>query len=51
MPLALRQKTKAAETFLGKKLRTPADKIVTQLVPLKYADALTLGRKERKMPC
>jgi general secretion pathway protein D len=37
-------KTKATETFLEKKLRTPEDKIVTQLVPLKYADAVTLGR-------
>lgn len=37
-------KTKATETFLGKKLRTPEDKIVTQLVPLKHADAVTLGR-------
>jgi general secretion pathway protein D len=37
-------KTKATETFLQKKLRTPEDKIVTQLVPLKYADAVTLGR-------
>ncbi len=37
-------KTKATETFLGKNVRTPEDKIVTQLVPLKHADALNLGR-------
>jgi general secretion pathway protein D len=37
-------KTKATETFLEKKLRTPEDKIVTQLVPLKHADAVNLGR-------
>jgi general secretion pathway protein D len=37
-------KTKATETFLQKKLRSPEDKIVTQLVPLKYAEAVTLGR-------
>ncbi|MCX5877730.1 MAG: type II secretion system protein GspD, partial [Deltaproteobacteria bacterium] len=37
-------KTKAIETFLEKKLRTPEDKIVTQLVPLKHADAVNLGR-------
>jgi general secretion pathway protein D len=37
-------KTKATETFLEKKLRTPEDKIVTQLVPLKHADAVTLAR-------
>jgi len=37
-------KTKATETFLGKKLLAPEDKIVTQLVPLKHADALNLGR-------
>jgi general secretion pathway protein D len=43
VPLAA-AKTKATETFLEKKLRTPEDKIVTQLVPLKYADAVILGR-------
>jgi general secretion pathway protein D len=37
-------KTKATETFLEKKLRTPEDKIVTQLVPIKHADAVNLGR-------
>ena len=37
-------KTKATETFLERKLRTPEDKIVTQLVPLKHAEALVLGR-------
>jgi len=37
-------KTKATETFLEKKLRTPEDKIVTQLVPLKHAEAVTLAR-------
>jgi len=37
-------KTKATETFLEKKLRTPEDKIVTQLVPLKHADSVTLAR-------
>jgi general secretion pathway protein D len=37
-------KTKATETFLERKLRTPEDKIVTQLVPLKHADAMTLAR-------
>jgi general secretion pathway protein D len=37
-------KTKAIETFLEKKLRTPEDKIVTQLVPLKHADAVNFGR-------
>lgn len=37
-------KTKATETFLEKKLRTPEDKIVTQLVPLKHADSLNLAR-------
>ena len=37
-------KTKATETFLEKKLRTPEDKIVTQLVPLKHADAVNLAR-------
>jgi general secretion pathway protein D len=37
-------KTKATETFLEKKLRSPEDKIVTQLVPLKHADAVMLAR-------
>jgi general secretion pathway protein D len=37
-------KTKATETFLEKKLRTPEDKIVTQLVPLKHAEAVNLAR-------
>jgi len=37
-------KTKATETFMGRKLSVPEDKIVTQLVPLKHADALNLGR-------
>ena len=37
-------KTKATETFLERKLRTPEDKIVTQLVPLKHAEAIILGR-------
>ena len=37
-------KTKAIETFLEKKLRTPEDKIVTQMVPLTHADALNLAR-------
>ena len=37
-------KTKAIETFLEKKLRTPEDKIVTQLVPLKHADSVNLAR-------
>ena len=37
-------KTKATETFLDKKSRTSEDKIVTQLVPLKHADVVTLGR-------
>ena len=37
-------KTKATETFLEKKIRSPEDKIVTQLVPLKYAEAVTLAR-------
>ncbi|MCU0595803.1 MAG: type II secretion system secretin GspD, partial [Desulfobacterota bacterium] len=37
-------KTKATETFLEKKLRTPEDKIVTQLVPLKHADVANLAR-------
>jgi len=37
-------KTKATETFLERKLRTPEDKIVTQLVPLKHADAANLAK-------
>ncbi len=37
-------KTKATETFLERKLRTPEDKIVTQLVPLKHADAANLTK-------
>ncbi len=37
-------KTKATETFLEKRLRAPEDKIVTQLVPLKHAEAVTLAR-------
>ncbi len=37
-------KTKATETFLEKRLRSPEDKIVTQLVPLKHAEAVTLAR-------
>ena len=37
-------KTKATETFLEKKLRSPEDKIVTQLVPLKHADSVNLAR-------
>ena len=37
-------KTKATETFMERKLRTPEDKIVTQLVPLKHADAANLTK-------
>jgi general secretion pathway protein D len=37
-------KTKATETFLDKKIRTSEDKIVTQLVPLKYAEAANLAK-------
>jgi len=37
-------KTKATETFLERKLRTPEDKVVTQLVPLKHADAANLAK-------
>ena len=37
-------KTKATETFLEKKLRTPEDKIVTQLLPLKHGEAVNLAR-------
>jgi len=37
-------KTKATETFLEKRLRAPEDKVVTQLVPLKHAEAVTLAR-------
>ncbi|MGE5840553.1 MAG: type II secretion system secretin GspD [Deltaproteobacteria bacterium] len=37
-------KTKATETFFERRLRSPEDKIVTQLVPLKHADAANLSR-------
>jgi general secretion pathway protein D len=37
-------KTKATETVLQRRLGPQEDKIITQLIPLKYADATFLGR-------
>lgn len=37
-------KGKGVETFFGKKTRTPTDRVITQLYPLKYADASNLAK-------